>query len=75
MKIDLLELEIDHEATVIQLRGGVTLQNKLSSLGIREGKKIKKIGKNFFRGPITVQVGQTRVAVGHSMAKKIIVES
>ena len=74
MKTDLLGLETDQEAMVIQLKGGVTLQNKLNSLGIREGKKVKKLGKNFFRGPITVEVGQTRVAIGHSMAKKIIVK-
>lgn len=75
MKTDLIELKIDQEAVVAQLNGGVTLQNKLNSLGIREGKTIKKIGKNFFRGPITVEVGQTRVAIGHSMASKIIVNT
>ncbi len=74
MKTDLLDLETDQEAMVVQLNGGVALQNKLNSLGIREGKKVKKLGKNFFRGPITVEVGQTRVAIGHSMAKKIIVK-
>lgn len=74
MKTNLLDLKTDQEAMVIQLKGGPTLQNKLNSLGIREGKKVKKLGKNFFRGPITVEVGQTRVAIGHSMAKKIVVK-
>jgi Fe2+ transport system protein FeoA len=47
----------------------------LEALGIRNGKKIKKLSSMFMRGPVTVQVGQTRISIGYGMASKIIVEA
>jgi len=43
-------------------------------MGIRPGKKIKKISSNFWCGPQTVEVDNVRVAIGWGMAKKIFIE-
>ena len=59
---------------VIQVQGGYGLVNRLSALGIRPSKKITKISSMLMRGPVTIQSGHTRVAVGFGMANKIIVE-
>ena len=48
--------------------------NRLSALGIRPGKRITKVGAMFMRGPVTVQVDRTQVAVGFGMARRIMVE-
>jgi len=44
-------------------------------LGIRPGKKVTKLSSTLFRGPVTLRVNNTQVAVGFGMAKKIIVEA
>lgn len=59
---------------VIQIQGGHGLVNRLNSLGIRPGKRINKVSSMFMRGPVTIQVDRTQVAIGFGMASKIIVE-
>jgi len=48
--------------------------HRLEALGIRPGKKITKISAHFWRGPVTVIVDKTKIAIGHGMAQKIVVE-
>jgi ferrous iron transport protein A len=59
---------------VVQIHGGHGLVNRLSALGIRPGKRITKISSMFMRGPVTIQVDRSQVAIGFGMAAKIIVE-
>jgi ferrous iron transport protein A len=59
---------------VVQILGGQGLVNRLNAMGIRPGKKITKISAMFLRGPVTIQVGQIRAAIGYGMASKIVVE-
>lgn len=65
----------DGEATKIKdIIGGRHFINKAESLGIREGVLITKVSSQMMHGPITVKVGQTQIAIGHGMAKRIIIE-
>jgi len=59
---------------VVGVDGGAGLVGRLSDLGIRPGRRITKLGSMLMRGPITVQVGGTRLAIGFGMANKILVE-
>jgi len=59
---------------VVKIQGGHVLVNRLNALGVRPGKRITKISAMVMRGPVTIQLGHTRVAVGFGMANKIIVE-
>jgi ferrous iron transport protein A len=59
---------------VVKVDGGKRLVSRLSSLGIRPGKKITKISSMLMGGPVTVQLGSTRLAIGFGMANKILVE-
>jgi ferrous iron transport protein A len=62
-------------ATVWQIVGGHNLIRRLEALGVRKGKHIKRISSMFLKGPVTVQVGHTKVSIGHGMASKIMVEA
>lgn len=47
---------------------------RLEALGIRPGKKVTKVSSMFFRGPVTLRVDNTQVAIGFGMANRILVE-
>jgi len=61
-------------AKIKDVLGGKHFINKAESLGIREGVQITKVSSQMMSGPITVKVGQTQIAIGHRMAKHIILE-
>lgn len=50
------------------------MAQRLSSLGLHPGRSIIKLSSFAMRGPVTVRAGQTVLAIGHSMAEKVIVE-
>lgn len=60
---------------VWEIAGGHKVTKRLESMGVRKGKQIKKLSSMFMRGPITVQIGHTKISIGHGMASKIIVEA
>ncbi|MBE0415402.1 MAG: ferrous iron transport protein A [Dehalococcoidia bacterium] len=73
-QITVRQMQAGQSGTVIEILGGHGLVNRLSSLGIRPGKRITKVSSIFMRGPVTIQVGQTQIAIGFGMAGKILVE-
>ena len=68
------ELRVDESGVVYAIRGGEGLLNRLGALGIIPGKRIIKRSAMFMRGPVTVQVNRSQVALGFGMAAKILVE-
>jgi len=72
--VTLRQMQSGQSGKVIQVQGGIGLANRLSALGVRPGKKITKVSSMLMRGPVTVQSGNTRMAIGFGMANKIIVE-
>ena len=68
------DLKNGEPAKIKDIIGGRHFINKAESLGIRQGVQISKVSSQMMRGPVTVKVGQTQIAIGHRMAKKIIVE-
>ena len=73
-EIDLTQLKEGEIGMVVHIHGGYGLVRRLESLGIRVGKKVTKVSAQFMRGPVTVRIGNSHVAVGFGMAKKILVE-
>lgn len=59
---------------IIQIKGGIIAAKRLEVLGVRPGKDIIKINAHFWRGPITVKVNSSVVAIGHGIASKVLVE-
>jgi ferrous iron transport protein A len=73
-QLTLAEMKTGQTGVVVGVLGGRDLIQRLDALGIRPGKKVTKLSSTLFRGPITLRVNNSRVAVGFGMAKKIIVE-
>ena len=73
-QITLRQMRAGQSGTVVYIEGGHGLVNRLNALGIRPGKKITKVSSMLMRGPVTVQLGNAKVAIGFGMANKIIVE-
>ena len=72
--VTLRQMQSGQSGKVIQIQEGFGLINRLSALGIRPGKRITKVSSMLMRGPVTIQAGNTQVALGFGMANKIIVE-
>jgi ferrous iron transport protein A len=59
---------------VIRINGGRGIVNKLDAIGIRRGKEITILSNSFIGGPVTVKVNNAKIAIGHGMAARIMVE-
>jgi ferrous iron transport protein A len=70
----LTELSDGQSGTISEIKGGHTLINRLAAMGIIPGKKITKVSSMFMKGPLTIKVTGTKVAIGFSMANKILVK-
>ncbi len=70
--INLLQLENNSYAKIVEVLGGFGLRKRLESMGLRVGSKIYKISD--YSGPVIVRVGNANIAIGRGMASKIIVE-
>ena len=73
-EVPLSQIEAGQSGRVMQVDGGIGMVNRLNALGIRPGKKITKVSSMLMRGPVTVQLGGTRLAIGFGMASRILVE-
>lgn len=74
MKTDLTQLKEKERGIIVEIQGGLKLIKKLEVLGIRPGVEIVKLSSHILKGPQTIQVGNTQVAIGFNIAKKIVVE-
>jgi len=70
----LKDLKSGEGGRIDRIDGGHGMVSRLAALGIRPGKRITKISSMLMRGPVTVEVDRTQVAVGFGMAGKIIVD-
>jgi len=57
---------------VVEIRAGRGLTRRLIAMGIAPGMKVRVL-KSSGPGPILVEVGQTRIALGRGVAMKVIV--
>lgn len=70
----LTDMKVGEVAMVAQILGGHGAHRRLESLGLRVGKKIRKVSSLLMRGPVVVEIGKSRVAVGYGIAGKVMVE-
>lgn len=73
-EVNLSNMKPGQEGVVIKINGGENKVSKLSTLGIRVGGRVKKIGQQAMRGPVMVKAGRSQVAVGYRMAGSILVK-
>ena len=70
----LAQLQTGQSGRITRVLGGRGLAAHLSAMGIRPGRKVTKISSMLMRGPVTIQVDSSQIAIGFGMAHKIIVE-
>ncbi|MCD6245434.1 ferrous iron transport protein A [candidate division WOR-3 bacterium] len=70
----LSEAEIGKEYRVVELRGGLNFQRRITAMGLYMGGIVKIVRKAPFRGPLLVDINSSVVAVGRNIALKIFVE-
>ncbi|HRZ78585.1 MAG TPA: FeoA family protein [bacterium] len=69
----LSEARCDCLWVIKSIEAGMRLFNRLASMGICEGTVIKVI-RNSPGGPVIIEAGGSRFAIGRGMAIKIVVE-
>jgi len=57
---------------VVEIRAGRGLTRRLLAMGIAPGMKVRVL-KSSGPGPILIEVGQTRIALGRGVAMKVLV--
>ena len=72
---DLTKLAKNIDVTIVEITGGHHFQEKIENLGLRVGVKIKKLSAQVLKGPVTIKIGNTKLAIGHKMARRILVEN
>lgn len=70
----LKDLKPGEGGRITQIDGGHGMVSRLAALGIRPGRRITKLSSGFMRGPVTLEVDRTQIAIGFGMAKRILVE-
>lgn len=72
--VNLAKMGTNQNGMVVEFTAGPGLVRRLEEMGIRVGKIITKVSGMPLRGPVVVQVGGTRIALGHGMATKVMVK-
>lgn len=57
----------------MEISGGNALQSRMMSMGIYPGREITKLNNFALRGPVTIKIGRSVIALGYGVAGKIIV--
>ena len=60
----------NEELTICSMHGGRHYRRQLMDMGLRPGMQIK-VMRSSGGGPVLIQVGETRLGIGRSMAEKI----
>jgi len=72
--VPLTMMKAGQHGRIVEIQGGTGMVNRLNSLGVRQGKRITKISSMLMKGPVTVQIGRTQVAMGFGIARRVILE-
>ena len=71
--VTLNDLPVGKEGIIMAVNGGHGLVQKLDAMGIRIGKELTKVSRQWMKGPVIIRSGNTEIAIGNGMAKRIMV--
>ena len=69
--IKLTEVPPGKAAEIVELNGGCTFQNRVRSMGLREGSVISVFTAQPFKGPLVIHLGRQKITIGRGMADNI----
>ena len=72
-ELPLTQMQSGQRGILAEILGGYGLVNRLDALGLRPGRRITKVSSMLMRGPITVRVDRSEVAIGFGIARKVMV--
>ena len=72
--LPLSKMEKGKSGLIQEIYGGYGFVRRMESLNVRVGKRITKLSSVFRRGPITIRVDHTQLALGFGMASRIMIE-
>lgn len=67
-------LKTGQSARVKDINRGSNAQQRLMEMGIVPGVEIELLAKHPFRGPVIIQLNNTRIALGRRLASAVEVE-
>ncbi|MFW5862864.1 MAG: FeoA family protein [Spirochaetota bacterium] len=70
----LSEFPVGHAGFIKKIAGGYGLQQKMDTMGLQIGKRVKVTSRQWGHGPVIIQYGNTEIAIGFRMAEKILIE-
>jgi len=73
--VSLDKLKPGQVCTVRNLNGGNDVMKRLAAMGIRPGKTLTKVSSMLMRGPVVVSIDRRQLAIGHGMARKVMVDT
>jgi ferrous iron transport protein A len=73
-RIELSQMKEGEKGKVVEIQEKKGVIQKLDALGLRLGVVVTKVSSQFLGGPVTLRVGNTQIAIGRRVAKRIIVE-
>lgn len=74
-KVSLIQFKANRRGRIVEITAAANLQNKLMHRGIFKGKEVTKLSHIGLRGPVVIKIGRGILALGHSVAAKIIIEA
>ncbi len=72
--LNLTQMKSGEKGTVVEISGGKGLVRRLEALGIVPGAEITKISEQIMHGPVVIRTGNTQIAIGYGMARRVVVE-
>ncbi|MDI9612514.1 MAG: FeoA family protein [Acidobacteriota bacterium] len=69
------EMADGQQGVVVRVDGEQMMQDRLEALGIRPGRKIRKVSSAFMKGPTVIEVEGCSIAVGFGMASRIFAKT
>ncbi|MCS7114267.1 MAG: FeoA family protein [Nitrososphaerota archaeon] len=70
----LIELAEGEKGVVVKALGGFILVRRLAEMGLTPGVEVRLVKKGSFGGPVEVEVRGVALALGRSIASKVLVK-
>ncbi len=71
--ISLAHMGAGQSGTIMSIQGGRGIRAKLEAMGMRPGVRVTKVSGQIMQGPVIVRSGNTQVAIGFGMARKVFI--
>jgi ferrous iron transport protein A len=74
-KLELTEAPCNVALEIKSFTGEVGWEKRFEAMGIRKGRRMRKIACQPFGGPVVIEVDGSKISLGRGIASKITVEA